>query len=159
VNVRVLERHSFGAAHLPPNRLIRADNLLVLRALPAASIDLFYLDPPFFSGRRHDGAAGAFADVWAGGLPQYLAWLNARLYEMRRLLTPRGSIYVHLDWHAVHYVKVEMDKLFGPRCFLGDIAWLYGLGGSSARYWPRKHDRLLWYARTAGRHYFQAPQV
>ena len=54
----------------------------------------------------------SFSDIWEGGLDGYLIWLNARLYEMKRLLKPTGSIYVHCDWHAYHYIKVEMDKIF-----------------------------------------------
>lgn len=156
---RVRERHCFGSPDVLPNRLIEGDNLLVLRALPDASLDLIAIDPPFFSGRGYRGQAGAFSDVWQAGMPGYLAWLNARLWEMRRLLRPAGSIYLHLDWHAVHYVKVEMDRLFGPDCFLNDIAWLYGLGGSSARSWPRKHDRILWYSRTPDGQHFMPPLV
>ncbi|MBI2760823.1 MAG: site-specific DNA-methyltransferase [Chloroflexi bacterium] len=143
------------------NRLIHGDNLHVMRSLPDSSIDLIYIDPPFFTGRTQGSAdgAGAFGDTWDGDILRYLDWLTPRLAEMRRLLTPAGSIYVHLDWHAVHYVKVEMDRLFGADCFLNDIAWLYGLGGSSARYWPRKHDRLLWYSRTSNGHWFEAVRV
>ena len=71
---------------------------------------------------------------WEGGMPGYLIWLNARLYEMKRLLKPwLGSIYVHLDWHAVHYVKVEMDKIFGAGVaegsnhpgFRNELHWYY----------------------------------
>ena len=90
-----------------------------MRQLPSESIDLIYIDPPFFSGRQYNVIFGdqnelrSFSDIWEGGMPGYLIWLNARLYEMKRLLKKTGSIYVHLDWHASHYVKVEMDKIFG----------------------------------------------
>ena len=158
-------RISHGQPELALNRLIRGENLHVMRQLESASIDLIYLDPPFFSGRNHkssrDAKAGtrSFSDVWQGGLPAYLAWLNARLFEARRLLKPSGSLYVHCDWHASHYIKVELDKLFGYECFLNNTVWLYGLGGSSRRYWPRKHDDLLWYCRQPGRHYFEPAMV
>jgi len=101
------------------NRLFFGDNLHVMRQLPSESIDLIYIDPPFFSGRNYNVIFGdknemrSFSDIWEGGMPGYLVWLNARLFEMKRLLKPTGSIYVHLDWHACHYVKVEMDKIFG----------------------------------------------
>jgi DNA modification methylase len=162
---QVVERVSFGHPELEPNRLFLGDNLHVMRQLPTESIDLIYIDPPFFSGKQYKVIFGdqnelrSFSDIWGGGMPSYLIWLNARLYEMKRLLKKTGSIYVHCDWHASHYIKVEMDKLFGRECFLNDVAWLYGLGGSSNRYWPRKHDSLLWYSRVANGHYFEADKI
>jgi DNA modification methylase len=149
----------------PAGRLIEGDCLRALSAEETGSVDLIYVDPPFFSGRTQTGSAQtagsspSFSDSWQGGLEAYLAWMEERLAAMRPLLKPSGSIYVHLDWHAVHYVKVAMDRLFGYENFLNEIVWLYGLGGSSPRYWPRKHDTVLWYAREAGAHYFEAPRV
>ena len=61
-------------------------------------------------------------------MPGYVIWLNARLYEMKRLLKKTGSIYVHCDYHASHYIKVEMDKIFGNTNFVNEIIWTYGLG-------------------------------
>ena len=116
---QVTERVSFGHPELEPNRLFWGDNLHVMRQLPSESIDLIYIDPPFFSGRQYNVIFGdrnelrSFSDIWEGGMPGYLIWLNARLFEMKRLLKKTGSIYVHCDWHASHYIKVEMDKIFG----------------------------------------------
>lgn len=157
------------------DRLILGDALEVARSLPAASLDLVYLDPPFGSGRTHSApepahrkkrrAAGAgdartsFDDSWDDGLDGYLAWLFPVLEACRRLLKPSGSLYVHLDWRACHYAKVELDRLFGRACFLNHIVWLYGLGGSSRRYWPRKHDDILWYARNPDGQYFEPVMV
>lgn len=146
-------------------RLVKSDALDLAGSLPHESIDLIYVDPPFFSGReqrgtRHRGREQvSYPDHWAGDLAVYLAWLEPRLAALRPLLKQSGSIYVHLDWHAVHYVKVALDAVFGYRNFLNEIVWLYGLGGSSARYWPRKHDTLLWYAREAGCHHFEAARI
>lgn len=162
---QVVERVSFGHPELEPNRLFWGDNLHVMRQLPSESIDLIYIDPPFFSGRQYNVIFGdqnelrSFSDIWEGGMPGYLIWLNARLYEMKRLLKKTGSIYVHCDWHASHYIKVELDKIFGANCFLNDVAWLYGLGGSSNRYWPRKHDSLLWYSKSPNNHFFEADRI
>jgi DNA modification methylase len=162
---QIVERVSFGHAELPPNRLIWGDNLHAMRQLPSESLDLIYIDPPFFSGRQYNVIFGdqnevrSFSDIWDAGLPGYLEWLNARLFEMKRLLKPTGSIYVHLDWHAVHYVKQELDGIFGYGNFLNDIAWLYGLGGSSNRYWPRKHDSILWYSKAKNGQYFEADRI
>jgi adenine-specific DNA-methyltransferase len=136
------------------NRLIWGDNLAVMRTLPSESIDLIYIDPPFFSGRTYNCIFGdndevrTFNDIWDGGLPTYLAWLNARLWELRRLLKSTGSLYVHLDWHAVHYVKVELDKIFGYENFRNEIVWYYPHIGNTRKDFARKHDSILRYTKT-----------
>ena len=89
----------------------------------------------------------------------YLAIMAPRLAELRRVLRPTGSIYLHCDWTASAHLRLLMDAVFGPRNFLNNIVWCYGLGGSSARYWPRKHDDILWYSKTPGKHCFEASQV
>ena len=151
---QIVERVSFGHPKQEPNRLIWGDNLHVMRQLPSESIDLIYIDPPFFSGRQYNVIFGdqnevrSFNDIWEGGMPGYLVWLNARLYEMKRLLKKTGSIYVHCDWHASHYIKVEMDKIFGYENFLNEIVWHYDYGARSKRYFGRKHDCIFWYKKT-----------
>jgi len=137
------------------NRLFFGDNLHVMRQLPSNSIDLFYIDPPFFSGRNYNVIFGdknevrSFSDIWEGGMPGYLVWLNARLYEMKRLLKPTGSIYVHLDHHAVHYVKVEMDKIFGVENFRNEIVWHYsGWNKKLSDHFERRHDSILFYCKS-----------
>jgi len=150
---QVVERVSFGHPELEPNRLFWGDNLHVMRQLPSESIDLIYIDPPFFSGRQYNVIFGdqnelrSFSDIWEGGMPGYLIWLNARLYEMVRLLKKTSSIYVHCDWHASHYIKVEMDKIFGYDSFVNEVVWYYtNAGGRSGKRCARKHDVLLYYA-------------
>ena len=135
------------------NRLFFGDNLHVMRQLPSKSIELIYIDPPFFSGRNYNVIFGdknevrSFSDIWEGGMPGYLVWLNARLYEMKRLLSPKGTIFVHLDRHASHYVKCELDKIFGSDCFINEIVWHYTGGGRSKTYFSNKHDTILWYSK------------
>lgn len=151
---QIVERVSFGHPDLPANRLIWGDNLHVMRQLPSESIDLIYIDPPFFSGRQYNIIFGdqnevrSFTDIWEGGMPGYLIWLNARLYEMKRLLKKTGSIYVHCDWHASHYIKVEMDKIFGYENFRNEIVWCYSGGGTPRMDFPRKHDVILRYTKS-----------
>jgi len=135
------------------NRLFFGDCLHVMRMLPSECIDLIYIDPPFFSGRNYNIIFGdknevrSFTDIWEGGMPGYLIWLNARLYEMKRLLKPTGSIYVHLDWHASHYVKVELDRLFGYENFRNEIVWCYtGRLMYTPQKFNAKHDSLLFYS-------------
>ena len=157
---QIVDRVSFGAPDLEPNRLIWGDNLHVMRQLPSESVDLIYIDPPFFSNRNYNVIWGdqneerSFSDIWEGGLDGYLVWLNARLYEMKRLLKPNGSIFVHCDWHASHYIKVEMDKIFGYENFKNEVIWHYGLGGFNVKRWfPRKHDVLFYYAKSWPSHH------
>src|SRR5205809_900917 len=125
-----------------------------MRQLPSKSIDLIYIDPPFFSGRQYNVIFGdqnelrSFSDIWEGGMPGYLIWLNARLYEMKRLLRKTGSIFVHCDWHASHHIKVEMDKIFGYDRLLNEAVWHYkSFHGNVKSYYPRKHDVLLLYTK------------
>ena len=151
---QVVERVSFGHPELEPNRLFWGDNLHVMRQLPSQSIDLIYIDPPFFSGKQYNVIFGdqnerrSFMDIWEGGLPGYLIWRNARLYEMKRLLKKTGSIYVHLDWHASHYVKQEMDKIFGHGNFRNEITWKYNRWTASSKTFQRMHDVILYYVKS-----------
>jgi DNA modification methylase len=152
---QVVERVSFGHAQLEPNRLFWGDNLHVMRQLPSESIDLIYIDPPFFSGRQYNVIFGdqnelrSFSDIWEGGMPGYLIWLNARLYEMKRLLRKTGSIYVHCDHHASHYIKQELDKIFGVENFVNEVVWSYKSGGNSKKTFARKHDILFLYSKSS----------
>ena len=151
---QIVERVHLGTAELEPNRLIWGDCLHVMRQLPSESIDLIYIDPPFFSNRDYnviwgdDNEERSFSDIWVGGLDGYLIWLNARLYEMKRLVKSTGSIYVHCDWHASHYIKVEMDKIFGYDSFQNEIIWSYRTGGATKKRFARKHDVLLFYSKS-----------
>ena len=159
--IQIVERIKMGneESH-EPNRLIWGDNLHVMRQIPSNTIDLIYIDPPFFSGREYNVMWGdnnemrSFNDIWEGGLDGYLIWLNARLYEMKRILKPTGSIYVHCDWHASHYIKVEMDKIFGYDNFMNEIIWHYESGGRSKKFYPRKHDILLFYSKNRNKNRF-----
>ena len=152
---QIVDRVSFGNAAAEPNRLVWGDNLHVMRQIESNFIDLIYMDPPFFSGRQYNVMWGdtnemrSFNDIWEGGMTGYLIWLNARLYEAKRLLKPTGSIYLHCDWHASHYIKVEMDRIFGYENFRDEVIWYQGYRGT-----PRKdryqleHQTILRFAKT-----------
>jgi hypothetical protein len=148
-------------------RLFHGDNLAVLRRLArepgvAGAVQLAYLDPPFGTGRDF----GAYDDRWAGGRHELVASILARLEVVRALLADDGAVLVHLDARVAHLVAVALDGLFGagdrdPRGgpgFRNEIVWTYGLGGSSARSYPRKHDTILWYTKGA-RWTFEAPRI
>ena len=162
---QVAERVRFGHPGLEPNRLFWGDNLHVMRQLPSGSIDLIYIDPPFFSGRQYNVIFGdqnelrSFSDIWEGGMPGYLIWLNARLYEMKRLLKKTGSILVHCDWHASHYIKIEMDKIFGYEYLQNEVVWSYRSGGGSKKRYGKKHDTILWYTRAKTGYTFNVDEV
>lgn len=149
---QVVERVQFGHPNLEPNRLFWGDNLHVMRQLPSESIDLIYIDPPFFSGRQYNVIFGdqnelrSFSDIWKGGMPGYLVWLNARFYEIKRLLKKTGSVVVHCDYHASHYIKVEMDKIFGHQNIISEIIWNYGTasGGRAAVNKPVKSHETIY---------------
>jgi DNA modification methylase len=136
-------------AQTPEWLLLQGDALRGSRCFREGAFDLIYADPPFFTGRvRRGNAAGDFDDRWGKDLDGYLAWLMPRLTRMHALLAPTGSLFVHLDWHAAHAVKVELDRIFGRDLFINEIIWSYRTGGTSGRWLARKHDTLLFYARS-----------
>lgn len=114
----------------PINQLILGDNLEVLRKIESESVDLVYLDPPFFSNRNYEviwgdsGEIRSFQDRFSGGMDHYIGWLKERVEQMYRILKPTGSIFLHCDWHANAYIRVHiLDKLFGDSNFRGEFIW------------------------------------
>src|ERR1700678_3215315 len=95
------------------------DNLERLLALADESVDLIYLDPPFFSNRVYEVIWGdeaevrSFEDRWDGGIQHYISWMEERVQELHRVLKSTGSLYLHCDPHASHYLKVLLDHIFG----------------------------------------------
>ncbi|HZW04148.1 MAG TPA: DNA methyltransferase [Anaerolineaceae bacterium] len=152
-----------------PHRIYFGDNLPILQSLPAGSVDLIYIDPPFntgkaqartqlktvraengdrtgFSGNRYATikiGSRAYADLF----DDYLAFLEPRLVEAHRLLSPTGSLYFHIDYREVHYCKILLDAVFGRAAFLNEIIWAYDYGARTRKKWPPKHDNILWYAK------------
>ncbi|MHA1715177.1 MAG: site-specific DNA-methyltransferase [Promethearchaeota archaeon] len=147
------------------NRLIHGDNLLVMKALIddglEGQIDLIYIDPPFWSGEDYYTSPIAraspipaaknqlaYRDKWKGGLASYLKMIYPRLLLMRRLLSDEGSLFVHVDWHAGHYVKIILDEIFGMKNLRNEIIWHYGGPSPVKTYFPRKHDVIFFYSKT-----------
>jgi site-specific DNA-methyltransferase (adenine-specific) len=151
------------------NRIILGDNEAVLPTLPDAFASLIYIDPPFNTGRvqRRDrirvhadhpgGSRGGFggrryavepveSSAYADSYDDYPAFLLPRIQASLRCLTPTGSLFVHLDYREVHYVKVALDRLLGRDRFMNEIIWAYDYGARSKSRWPCKHDSILWYA-------------
>lgn len=153
----------------------------VTPALPDGAFTLIAIDPPFNTGRvqrSHPITVHADPDgerVGFGGrtyrsssrdgasyrdvFDDYLAFLEPHLREARRLLSPRGTLYVHLDSREAHYVKVALDGIFGREAFLNEIIWAYDFGGRSKRRWPAKHDTILVYVRDPTAYHFDSDAV
>jgi DNA modification methylase len=144
--------------------LIEGDNVAAMRALAArvgAAFTLIYLDPPFFTGRKHehvdrkrDPETGnvvrllrpAFDDRWAS-LGEYLNELWERIAAARDLLTPDGCLVLHVDPKTSHYAKILCDEVFGPECFASEIVWRYRRWPARTPNFQRVHDVLLRYLR------------
>lgn len=130
------------------------DNLAVLSGMPDQCVDLIYLDPPFFSNRNYEVIWGeeaelrSFKDRWAGGIDTYLEWMEPRLRQMQRVLKDTGSLYLHCDPHASHYLKVMMDGIFGVSNFRNEIVWQRTPSkGLMRRRLASNHDLILVYSR------------
>lgn len=138
--------------------LLCADWLDAAPTLEPTSVDLLYADPPFNTGRTHRAAAGAFDDCWPT-IPAYIDWLSTRLRATLPALKPSASILLHVDWRTSHHVRLLLDELLGPDRFVNHLIWRYGLGGSSARRFARKHDDILFYCVDPERYWFDPPRV
>jgi adenine-specific DNA-methyltransferase len=156
------------------NRLIYGDNLLAMAALLAGDehtpslrgkVDLIYIDPPFDSKADYRTKVTlpgveleqrptvieqfAYSDTWSDGTASYLAMIVPRLVLMRELLADRGSIYVHLDWHVGHYVKLVMDEVLGRKNFQNEIIWHYsGWNKQLNSSFEKRHDTIFYYSKT-----------
>ena len=164
-----------GESKEPLNRLIYGDNLLAMQALLAGDaatglpsmrgkIDLIYIDPPFdsktdYRTKIHLPAIDieqkpsiieqfAYSDTWKDGTRSYLEMIIPRLILMRELLNEYGSIYVHIDWHVGHYVKVIMDEIFGRENFLNEITWQRVYSHNDSNRYGRVHDTVFFYSKS-----------
>lgn len=139
------------------NQLLLGDNLEILRSIESDSVDLIYLDPPFFSNRTYEviwgdkGEVRSFEDRFSGGIDHYVAWLKDRVQEMHRVLKPTGSIFLHCDWHADAYIRVNiLDKIFGYSNFRNEIAWQRTNAHNDARKkMPNLRDSIFYYAKSS----------
>jgi len=158
------------------NRLIYGDNILVMQGLLAGDatsglesmrgkIDLIYIDPPFDSKADYRTKITlpninlsqkptvieqfAYADTWKDGTVSYLKMIYPRLVLMRELLSEKGSIYVHIDWHVGHYVKILLDDVFRKENLINEIVWWYPSGGDKTKYFQKKHDNIYFYSKSS----------
>lgn len=129
-----------------------------VREIEPGSVDLVYADPPFNTGQRRAGRTGAYEDRWES-MGAWLGWLEARLRATIPLLRRSGSLLLHLDWRTSHRARCLLDDLLGPDRFVNHLVWSYGLGGSSARRFARKHDDILFYCLDPGAYWFEPPRI
>jgi site-specific DNA-methyltransferase (adenine-specific) len=170
-----------GDLALTDDLLIFGDNSAVLEALPEATFDLVYLDPPFNTGRAQsrrtlevvtdeDGDRVGFGGKryssrllqtlsYDDAFADYLGFLEPRVRRARDLLAPHGTLYFHIDYREAHYCKLLLDEVFGRDAFLNELIWTYDYGAKPRRRWPAKHDTILVYVRTPGAHHFDADAV
>lgn len=158
-------------------RIICADNLDAMAGMPDGHFSLIYIDPPFNTGKQQSHTPTQMVRDTEGGdrtgfgghryrtsrgetlryqdrFSDYPAFLAPRLHEAQRLLDATGSLFVHLDYREVHYIKVLLDSIFGRECFMNEIIWAYDYGGRAKRKWSAKHDSILWYVRDPNRYCF-----
>ena len=137
-------------------------------------VQCVYLDPPFFTGDRFSFRMRLGEKGWRTGKPtmdlhayndfggadrgQYLAFLTEAVHLAHRLLTPSGSFFLHLDWRTSAHARLLCDEVFGEEQFRNEIIWSYQTGGRSLKYFSRKHDTILFYARSK-EHFFDITQV
>ncbi|MBG6192015.1 site-specific DNA-methyltransferase (adenine-specific) [Arthrobacter sp. CAN_A212] len=165
------------------NLVVHADNATYLPTLPDRSFTMIYVDPPFntgraqrrqqtsmvrnldgtgdrigFKGHSYSTVKGMLAS-YDDAFEDYWEFLAPRLAEAWRLLTDDGTLYVHLDYREVHYVKVMLDALFGRESFLNEIIWAYDYGARAKSRWPAKHDNILVYVKDPANYYFDSSGV
>lgn len=132
--------------------LYNDDCLNVLRTIPDASIDMIYLDPPFYTQRKQslrssDGKKYEFSDIW-GSRNEYLEYMRERLTEMKRVLKNTGNIFLHCDTSAGHYLRVLLDDIFGENNFRSEIIWSYKRWSNSKKGLLPAHQTVLYYSKT-----------
>lgn len=157
--------------------MARGDNLEFINYLMRehdmkGKLQLVYMDPPFYSKASYDAVIKlkspyiddapaikpmAYDDHWKTGMEDYLKMLCIRFYLIKDLLSEEGCLWVHLDWHVAHYVKIILDEIFGEKNFINEIIWNYKSGGTGKRNFSRKHDTLLFYGKSK-KYYFKPLQ-
>jgi len=138
------------------NKLILGDNLEILKTIDSDTIDLIYLDPPFFSNRNYEviwgdeGEVRSFQDRWSGGIDHYIAWLKERIEQMHRILKPTGSLFLHCDYNAQAYIQVQiLDRLFGKEKFKNKITWKRADTHNDAKkQMPNVTDDIFYYSKS-----------
>lgn len=148
------------------NKIFWGDNLQVMSHLLKeyrGKVDLIYIDPPFDSkadykkkieikgiGKTESDSSSfeekQYGDIWVND--EYLQFMYERLIIMRELLSERGSIYLHCDWHKSHYLRTIMDEIFGKNNFKNEIIWYYRRWNIASTQYATNHDTILFYTKS-----------
>lgn len=139
------------------NILYCGDNLDVLKKeIEEESVDLIYIDPPFFSNKQYEVVWGdeaeirSFKDRWEGGINVYVDWMKQRVIEIYRVLKPTGSFYLHCDWHVSHYLKIMCDDIFDYRNFKNEVIWHKGFRGTEQESnYQHATESLMFYTKSS----------
>ena len=135
------------------NKLICGDNLDVLKTIEKESVDLIYIDPPFFSNKTYEVIWGdeaeirSFKDRWEGGIEHYIGWLKERVQLMYDVLKPTGSFYIHCDIHANAHIRIMLDEIFGEKNFKNEIIWSYKRYTAASNRFQKLHDSIYFYGK------------
>ncbi len=156
------------------NCLIQGDNKDIMNSLLqiySKKIKLIYIDPPFATGGDFESkmfigekdafeVTKAYSDSWNGGIDAYIDFLYERLVLMKELLAEDGSIYVHLDWHVSHYIKIVMDEIFGKENFRNEAIWAYPAASMrTRRFFIRSFDSILFYTKSSEYTFNDDPEI
>ncbi len=156
------------------NLLIHGENRKILNFLMRkfrGKIKLIYIDPPFATGsdfnykifigeKKGLKNVTAYSDIWKEGTESYLNFIYERLLLMKKLLSNEGSIYVHLDWHISHYIKIIMDEIFGIKNFRNEVIWAYPAASARTRkFFIRSFDAILFYTKTSDYTFNDDPNI
>lgn len=133
--------------------VIQGDCLEVLKNMDDESIDMIYLDPPFFtqtiqSLKNTKGMEYSFEDIWVNR-QEYLDYMQVRIYELKRLLKNTGSIFLHCDEKASHYLRMVLDNIFGEENFRSEIIWTYKRWSNSKKGLLSGHQTIFFYSKTS----------
>lgn len=129
------------------------DNKEIMPDIPNESADLIYLDPPFFSNKKYEVIWGdaneirTFEDRWEAGIEHYIGWMVEKIYMMYDILAPTGSFYLHCDNNASHYLKCELDKIFGKNKFRNEIIWKRCHPKGNSKTFATNTDSILFYTK------------
>lgn len=133
------------------------ENLSILKTFPDESFELIYIDPPFNTQKEQKRARNSIS--YSDSFDDYLSFLSPRLEQAKRLLTPNGSLFIHIDYREVHYVKVLLDSIFSDISFMNEIVWAYDYGARSKKRWSTKHDNILWYVKNSNKYKFNYDEM
>ncbi len=134
--------------------VVHADCLEGLKGLAAGTVDVVYLDPPFFSQRKHELKTRSgrhkfeFDDRWKS-VSDYVTYMGVRLQECHRVLKKTGSLFLHCDTSASHHLRIELDRIFGPELFQSEIIWAYKRWSNSKKGLMNQHQTIFFYSKSA----------